>query len=411
MRDGRLALAIVLAFASPIGAAAQEADSGEAATIRYEFKSTGLFTHGPDNSEIPVDSNTATGFWRFRVVPTARFGRWTFEGAVEPRASVFTDAGAFAGALFVGEAPAPWRLVQADWRVGSGDHANWHVEVDRVAAHAQFGGAEITVGRQGIGWGRGLLFGAVDLFSPFSPLDPDREWRRGVDAARADIRLSDRSSLDVVGAYDAERESSIFAGRLRGYAGKMDLELVAGRRALDLFAGVTSSVAGGGAELHGEAAAFKLPDTASPLLAPTVVKAVAGGSWRIPVGNGLLMFAEYHYSGFGAPTAAEITTYLADPDVRDRYARGDMQILFRHAIAVLGTYEQSPETSWSLQWLQSPVDGSGVVMPSATLTFSDRTSLIISGYVPYGREPAGITLQSDFGATPLGLYLQLRIYR
>ena len=35
-----------------------------------------------------------------------------------------------------------------------------------------------------------MLFGAVDLFSPFSPLEADREWRRGVDAIRADVKLA-----------------------------------------------------------------------------------------------------------------------------------------------------------------------------------------------------------------------------
>jgi hypothetical protein len=45
------------------------------------------------------------------------------------------------------------------------------------------------------------LFGAVDLFSPFTPFEADREWRRGVDAVRCDLKLTDRASLDVVAAF------------------------------------------------------------------------------------------------------------------------------------------------------------------------------------------------------------------
>ena len=89
----------------------------------------------------------------------------------------------------------------------------------------------------------------------------------------------------------------------------------------------------------------------------------------------------------------------------------DTQILGRHAAAALASYEFSPEWSAALEWLQSPADGSGVVVPSATLTFGDRVSVLMSGYVPFGRTPAGPVLGSDFGASPLAAFVQLRFYR
>ena len=57
----------------------------------------------------------------------------------------------------------------------------------------RLGSGEVQLGRQAIGWGRGVLFGAVDIFAPFNPLEIDREWRRGVDALRASLPLTDRS--------------------------------------------------------------------------------------------------------------------------------------------------------------------------------------------------------------------------
>jgi len=189
---------------------------------------------------------------------------------------------------------------------------------------------------------------------------------------------------------------------------------VGGVRARDVFGGVTSSAAVGDAELHGELALFRTPAVpGSPHFSEerSIIKAVAGGSYRVAVGSGLLVYAEYHYSGFGATSPAGILPLLADPAFQERYLRGDTQILTRHATAVLASYEVSPELSWAAQWLLSPIDGSGVVMPSATLTFNDRLSLLLSGYLPYGRPPVGPVFGSEFGATPLGFFVQLRAYR
>jgi hypothetical protein len=34
-----------------------------------------------------------------------------------------------------------------------------------------------------------------------------------------------------------------------------------------------------------------------------------------------------------------------------------------------------------------------------------------SAYVPYGRAPSGVTLGSEFGGSPLALFVQVRVYR
>jgi hypothetical protein len=411
---------VLAACALLIGAhaAAQETAPGAspAFSLRTSLKASGLFSHAPDDPLLFPDQNSQTSFWRLRVEPEARRGDWlTVAGAYEQRLRVFSSEAGLAGlGVLPPDTPAPYRLAQLDWQIGQSPNYSWRHEVDRayVALHARR--ADLTLGRQAVGWGRGVLFGAVDLFSPFTPLEADREWRRGIDAIRADVKLADRVSIDTVAAFGERLDDSAFATRLRGYAGRVDLELVAGWRARDLLAGVTSSAAVAGAELHGEFAVFRAPE---PLPAGglgdgrTALKAVAGGSYRLPIGNGLLVEAEYHYSGFGATQPGDILPLLADPDFRKRYLRVDMQILERHATAAVASYEFSPELAVTGQWLHSPVDASGVVAPSATFTFGDRLSLVATAYLPYGRPPEGLTLNSEYGVAPLSAFVQFRIYR
>src|SRR5262249_47804890 len=160
----------------------------------------------------------------------------------------------------------------------------------------------------------------------------------------------------------------------------VDLELVGGWRAGDVVAGVTTSAAVGDAEVHGELALFDGDDG-------LVTKALAGASYRFALGTGLLAVAEYHYSGFGAARPEDIARQLGDPGFQKRLARGDTQILGRHALALVLSYEVAPELALSAVWLQSPVDGSGVAAPSATVTLGDRLSLVLGLYVPYGARP------------------------
>lgn len=385
-------------------------------TLRYSLKSTALLSRSPADPVLFPDRSSATGLWRFRVEPAGPLGGHTsFELAFEQRLRVFSSGSSPAGAgVLPQEAAAPFRVRQLDWQLAASSNAEWRGEIDRAAIHAHLPAVDLTIGRQAIGWGRGVLFGAVDLFAPFTPLEADREWRRGVDAVRADVKLGDRTSVDAIAAPGDSVDRSAYAARLRGYAGKADLEIVGGRRARDLFSGAATSAAVGDAEIHGEVAVFRtpaVPGSDAFISARSVVKAVAGGSYRFGVGAGLLMYAEYHYSGFGADSPGGMLAQLQDPAFQERYLRGDTQILGRHATAVLGAYQLSPEASLSTLWLESPVDGSGVIVPSATLTFGDRWSMVLSGYVPYGRQPVGLALGSQFGAAPLALFVQLRMYR
>ncbi|MGE5246152.1 MAG: hypothetical protein ACM3SQ_18150 [Betaproteobacteria bacterium] len=406
MRPRAAAAVLATALAAAPAAKAQESGAGPALTLRTSLKGSILLTRAPDDPELFPQRDSATTLWRIRFEPSIRpTPSLTVTIAYEQRLRFASaPAGFQSAAALPSEAPAPYRIRQLDWTLSDGARSSWRHEVDRALVAWRLPKAEITAGRQAIGWGRGVMFGAVDLFAPFSPVEADREWRRGVDAVRADVRLAARVSLDTVGAFGRTIDTSVFAARLRGYAGRADVEVVGGRRARDDFGGLTASAAVGDTELHGETAVFRTPERG------TVVKAVAGGSYRLPIGTGVLVFGEYQYSGFGATSAAAILPLLADPAFQERYLRGDTQTLGRHAVGVLLTSEWSPSLSLGGQWLHNPVDGSGIVVPSATFVLGDRLSILANVYLAYGRRPEGWQLATEYGAGGMSGFLQVRFY-
>lgn len=344
-------------------AAAQEREPAESPVAwRQAFKSTVLLSLPPTDAA-PEDRFGVTGFWRIRTEVTGLRNRpVAFDLAIEHRVRAWSGVSVPASGVLPPPAAAPFRVRQLDWQVAAGPQATWQVEIDRAALQAQLPRTVVTVGRQAIGWGRGVMFNAIDLFAPFAPLEVDREWRRGIDAVRADVKVTDRTSFDIVAAFGDSLDRSAFAARVRGYGARADLELVAGRRARDAFGGVAASAPLGDAEVHAEMAVIDLPQHKA-------VTVVAGGSYQFAVGNGLLTFAEYRYAG-----------------------RGDTMASLQH-VAATTTYECSPELTFALQWLQSMTDGSGTIVPSLTVTFTDRWSLLVSGYGGYGELPRGVLAQ------------------
>ena len=412
MRPGSVVALALLAGLSitAVSAAAQDGEpTSPALTVRTSVKATGLVSRSPDAPDLFPEQTAGESMLRLRLEPEIRTGGATFDFAYEQRLHYASAPRAGIGAIgiFPSEQATPYRIEPLVWRLNESAHGTWRHEIDRANAQLHLRRADITLGRQAIGWGRGVMFTTIDLFAPFSPLEVDREWRAGVDAARADIKLTDRSSVDLVGVFGDTLDRSAFAARARGYAGTVDVEVAGGRRGQDLFGGVTSSAAVGDVEVHGEAAAFRIP---AGMDHDVLWKAVVGGSYRFPLGAGILAYAEYHYSGFGADHPEDMLALLTTPSFVARVLRGDMQILSRHAVGATGSYEASPEITYSGQWLHNPADRSGIVAPAMMYTFNDAVSLLGSVYVPYGRPPQGGVLRSEYGAAPLSGLLQLRVY-
>ncbi len=391
-------------------------DAPDLLELRSALKGTFLMTRARETSVLQPDRVTAASLWRLRFEPRALPTGWlTVFAAYEQRVRIASDTAALSSpGLPPADAQGYFRVVALEGPLSqSADYSYWH-EVDRLALSFHLPHTELTAGRQALGWGRGLFFGAIDVFAPFTPLEVDREWRRGVDAARAEVQLGQNASVEAVAVFSDSLDGSALMGRARGFLGPIDAELVGGWRAKDVIVGAAASAAVLGAEVHGELAAFVLPD-------PwrwggtfgddrVVVKAVLGASHQFAVGDGLRVALEYHYNGFGLTFPVSALELAADAALRTRLARGDLQILSRHAAAVSVGYTFGLTLGGSLMVLVDPRDGSGVVAPSLNWDLAESVSLVGAAYVGWGRLPKGLELRSQLGATPLTALVQLRVY-
>jgi len=388
-------------------------------TLDTTLKFTGFGSHSSVDPLLAPEEWSAAGFVRARFSLASSWDDWmNTELAYEHRTQLSTEGGGggggITGALATAE-DSSWRIQPLDWSLARSGNAFEHRhDVDRalVAFHPEWG--EVTIGRQAVGLGRGQLFSAVDVFSPFSPLEVDREFRRGVDAARAEWRVSDTSSVEALAVMGDSWDDSALVARVRGYIGDIDGSFIAGKHAEDEMYGAVVSAAVGDAEVHGEVALFTTPeehpDGGLFGVDHLVGKAVIGSSYTFDVGDGLTVLGEYHYSGFGVEDMSDAVLRLSDRDFANRFLRGDTQILSQHVLGARATLPVGDSWTYALTILQSPADGSGTAIPSLVWDVAENTTLLLYGFVGWGEGPADGTLHSQYGASPTSLFLQLTLY-
>ena len=412
--------AIILFCLLPIHARAGElwtsADGGNSVFLNPTLKLTGLATR-THYDPTAGQRWQSTGLARLRLNLSGRVGDgWDWELAYEQYGqAIYNEQAGNAGAAFLPDTGRSfYRIKPLNWQIAEDNDGVWRHEIDRalVAYHADWG--EVRAGRQAIGLGRGAVFSAVDLFAPFAPTEVDREWRRGVDAIRVEKYLTPTQSVEALAVFGESIDESAFMGRWRGYVRNVDASLLAGRRSRDWLVAGVASAAVRDAEVHAEAALFKLdtpwPDGALFGDDDLVVKLLIGSSYTFDWGNGVTVMGEYHYSGFGVRDTDELSAALADEQFQKRLLRGDTQILGQHGVAGRVSYQFGMDWTTDLLVLINPVDGSGLVSPTAVYTLSDHINLTASLFIPWGASPENGNLQSEYGATPATLYLQLSMY-
>jgi hypothetical protein len=340
---------------------------------------------------------------RLRLETAPRLGPVSVDLAYEQTLSYAGHPGAGVIALGGGAALGDW--LPLDWTGYSGTHTDWHHRLDRLSLGLTAGAVAITVGRQPISWATTLLLTPDDPFAPFSPEDPFREYRIGVDAARVQWYTSPFAEVELVIRPAIFGTDTTWTALARGKAtvARWDLSLWGGwlydRPAVSV--GVTRTLGGWGVR---GSFSVRRPEGDS-----TVLRGAVGVDRRVSVaGQDLYFNLEYQHDGFGAASRSA----LAPVAFSAPFQRGELQVLGRDVAAASASYQWHPLVSAEVLLLSDLRDGSAVIAPA--VSWSAGSDLTVRGgvYQAIGRRatPAGSGIGSEFGELPATGYLSASLF-
>ena len=275
-------------------------------------------------------------------------------------------------------------------------------DIDRLAAKIYTDTADLTIGRQGITWGKSMIFPIIDLWTRFSPFEIDTEYKPGIDAVRAlfypsfsteiDVVIADRGSLENLSG-GVRASGTIDKLELYGAAGKFWDEIMAAAGATYVFERVKLR-AEGVLPWHLDLEEVRLP------------RVTAGAEWYAAdwaVGT------EYHFNGLGADDPAEYTDIFTSAE----YLRGETYFLGRHYAGLFVNYGRIPDVDLAMSAIGNLGDPSLLVAPSARYRLAENTSLGLGAYISAGGEPVigqETRFRSEYGAYGNFYYVEIATY-
>jgi hypothetical protein len=343
----------------------------------------------------------------------------------------FTHASAVTGSAAGFGLPAgqtQYRAVNAAWEWLAEPKTSARLWPDRFNVKLSWPGLDLTVGRQAVTFGKAYFWNPLDVFLPFDPAQFDRDYKAGVDGLRLDLPLGDFSGLNLLAvagrqlrsdgqylnsgrAVDADWYGSALLARgftnLKGW----DMSFQAGKvyGGYHLGAGLVGEIRGW--SVRAESVYF-LAEDSPPLpwpyqgdLLEDHLTMVAGFGRRFESSLDLEM--EILYNGGGEANDLELAMI--------RMQNGQLQHLGRFILGATATYEITPLLVARLALLLSLTDGSSQVQPSLTYSLSDNAEVLIGAGLYFGPRPdpvppAGVKLNSEFGAYPNYILAEVKFY-
>ena len=335
------------------------------------------------------DSNV-TGFSRFRLSTEPVLGSVSIEAAYE-HALTIQQRGANAG-FGIGAVPSGGEWLELAWTVTEDEHVRWRHRFDRLnVAWNPTRAVELSAGRQAVSWGTTLFLTPADPFLPFSPADPFRLFRGGVDAARARIYPSPLSQIDLVVRPSRTDVGEEVTALGRGLTTLRNWELSGWGGSLygDVTGAFGAAGALGGWAVRGDGVVREIDGS-------VVFRGAIGLDRALQVGGrDLFLLVEYQRDNLAAAAASE---YL-DIVQSDAFRRGEFQVLGRDETVFQASYQLHPLWGIAGLWLWNLNDRSALLSPS--LAYSAGNEVSIAGAVYFGAGESAISaecpLPSEYG--------------
>jgi len=287
------------------------------------------------------------------------------------------------------------RMLDLTWELEDGARHRTYHRFDRLAVSYRNNTIGVTVGRQAVSWGSGLVFQPLDLFAPFAPTTVDRDYKPGEDLVLIDRLNADGSDVQLLGVFrrdengDRSMSQASFGAKWHAYVGEHEFELIAGRHYRDRVYGASFRAPLGTALFRLDLLATDLDGGGSD------VSAVANLDYSfVAAARNWYAFVEYFHNGFGMRGGQVDLTRVSEA-LRLRLARGEVFNLQRDYTAVGVSVEWHPLVTQTATLITNLQDGSSLVQTEVGFEPSDRAHFdagVIASLGDAGEEFGGIPL-------------------
>jgi hypothetical protein len=244
----------------------------------------------------------------------------------------------------------------------------------------------------------------------------DKEYKTGDDMVYGQYLRQSGDDVQAVWVVRRDAEGEVtddvdtVSAKYHGFIGDKEYDLLLAEHYDDFILGIGGITNLGGAIWRGDVMLTETQTETVTSLVTNLSYSWVGGGHNI---NGIL---EYFFNGFGQSDGDYSPAALAaNPDLVERYLRGELFTLGRHYIAASALIEVTP------LWLLTPnvffnlSDGSAMVQLFSTYDFQQNTRFLVSLGIPFGAsgtEFGGIdsAIDGEQLSTGLNLFAQLAWY-
>ena len=275
------------------------------------------------------------------------------------------------------------RLMDLTWRLGDHGSGERLHRFDRLALEYRNERSRVTVGRQALSWGAGLVFNPMDLFNPFAPTTVDQDYKAGDDLLLIERLFNDGSDLQLlaVGRRSADGhadfDSSSVAAKYRAVAGENEVEFMASQHYSGQVYGVGLRIPAGGALVRSDVTWSIDRDEVT---LSGLVNADYSFGFR---GTIVHVFGEYFHNGFGVARLPPDLSRLPAPLI-ERIRRGELFNLMRNYLALGTTFRWHYLLNQSLALIANLHDNSFAAQASLAYDASDASRLQVGLTKPFG---------------------------
>ena len=295
------------------------------------------------------------------------------------------------------------RLMDLTWgeRAADEDGMQRLHRLDRFAAEYEGKRFRVSIGRQALSWGGGMVFQPMDLFNPFSPTTVDQDYKAGDDMLLIERLFSDGSDLQVLAVArrepaqgasrgDVAEGASSIAAKYAMVFNDSELELMAARHYGEQVVGAGLRIPLGGALLRSDLVWTRADEGVH-------LSALVNADYTFGVaGSPVHVFAEYFHNGSGVN---ELPADLADlpTALLERVAvRGELFNLMQNYLAAGTSFRWHFLLNQTLAVLANLHDSSYVAQTALNYDASNASRLQVGFAVPIGS--AG----DEFGTLAVG---------